>query len=133
MGNATVYKHDDEIFDLISPASAGGYYHVFALKNADDVRHVAVEELRVGDMLFRPGQVYSRFGSTKHTSAGFISYDGEPLTFVGTYKEHALFVDKNGPFDWAEYPVCYWSWKYSVGAKMFIGITNASAARRMDL
>ena len=130
---ATVYEHDD-IYDLIAPGPAKGVYHVFALKDRASVDLVSRGAFLIGSMLFIPGMSYGRFGSDEHTSAGFVWYDGEPITFFGTYKDNALFTSKDGPFRYDDqYPVCFWSWRFSVEHSMFIAITTASAGRRMDL
>jgi hypothetical protein len=129
---ATHYEYDD-IYDILSPVSSGGVYHVFALKARSYRSFISRRPLEIGSAKFEPGEAYSRFGSDKKTSAGFVWYDGGPLTFTGTYKNNALFESPEGPFEFMEFSACYWSWEFSLEHSMFISITAQRAARRMDL
>ena len=79
----------EDIYDTICISQSNGYYQVFALKALESEVFIDRSPLRIGYMEFVPGQKYPRFGSNKKTSAGFISYDGVPLVFVGTYRGHA--------------------------------------------
>jgi len=134
MGRATKY-HEDDIYDIIAPSASSGYYQIFALKSA--ASEVFIDKktpLKIGDYEFIPGQKYSEFGSTKKTSAGFISYKGEPLTFVGTYKNNALFVDDRGPmYDVCGNPLSYWSWRFNIEFAIFIATTHQCAGRVMEM
>ncbi len=128
-----IYHYDGEIFDLIGMSGSGGYYHVFALKSLAMEVFIDRTPLRIGYMEFIPGQSYPRFGSNKKTSAGFVSYDGVPLRFVGTYLGHALFEEEDGPFPFETYPRCYWSWRFSLEFEVFYAVTSQSAVRQMEM
>ena len=128
---AAIYRGDDD-FDLVAP-TVDGVYHVLAFKREDVAMKIVKARLIIGGHAFVPGEWYDSIGTGKKTSAGFTTYRGEPLRFIGVYKDNALFVTRQGPFSFKEYPVCYWSWIIARDEKAFIALTNKSAARAMEL
>lgn len=128
----TVYPHT-EIYDILASTSFHGIYHVCAFKDKAHERLIDDGQVLVGDHVFVPGKKFTSIGKTTHTAAGFVYYLGDEIEYVGHYEDNMLFVSPDGPMQFDEYPLCYWSWKYPVGTKMFIAITAQSASRRMDL
>lgn len=128
----TVYEGDG-VGVILSPCSAEGYYHIYAVEQWPAEDCIDRVPLTVGYMTFVPGEWYSRFGSNKKTSAAFIQYDGVPIQFVGTYLDNALFVRGDGPVEFEEFKQCYISWRFSRWHRFLLAITSASAARRMEM
>ena len=134
MTTAVVYSGCNDTHVNIVPKDAYGCIHVVAFKKREYANRIVRKPLTIGAYTFEPGKSYSKFGSDRKTSAGFIRYEGESLEFVGTYLESALFVKEGqGPFEACEYPVCYWGWIFDVGLKVFITITDVSSGRVMEM
>lgn len=128
----TEYPGDDETHVFLSPSSAGGYYHIIAFKSLESLREIVRSEIEIGVYRFVPGEKYSKFGSGKKKSAGFIRYEGEPIVFVGTYGENMLFSSGEETMTIYEYPMCYFSWKILDSGNL-LSFTHQSAARIMEM
>jgi hypothetical protein len=131
-GTATIYPVDERC-SIIAPDSSRGYYQILAFKVEDWADLIDRRVLEIGEYRFVPGEQYSKFGKTKKTSAGFISYDGEPLTFVGVFEEHALFTRGDSPFSHGDFVACFWSWIYSTDPPAFFATTAQRSGRAMEL
>ena len=132
MRKATAYPAKG-VGTIIAPSSFCGYCQVYAIKERAYRCFINRTKLTVGYMAFIPGEWYPRFGSNKKTSAGYIYYDGEPLQFVGTYRDNALFVREGGPFEYEEFQLCYFSWSFSRRLKAFFATNHACAGRVMEM
>lgn len=137
MGKAVVYKGIEGEYDRIAIGATGGVVHIFAACMEDFSDHIDRVPLDMGSVVFVPGESYSRFGSDRKTSSGYVWWDGEPLTFQGTYTDseggvHALFTQASGPMGALEYRECYWSWNCIPESKLFVAITTACAGRVME-
>lgn len=103
MGSAMVFTGIEGEYDTIALGSLG-CIEIFAPKIQNFQDRIKREPLDMTSIVFIPGEKYSRFGSNRKTSSGFVWWDGEPLTFHGTYTDsqgqiHALFTTDEGPMN----------------------------------
>jgi len=131
MGKVTIYPGGNG-YDIIAPDASGGYWQILAFKATEFAKYIRRRPLKIKSTEFIPGKVYTEFGNGRKTSAGFIEYRGQPITFVGTYGENALFESEGGPFEDMEYPVCYWSWKILGEREAFFATTSKQSGRVME-
>lgn len=129
--NAITWNVDDAA-DRIAPFNAHGTYEILAIRERGEMARIEHRELRVGVYHFVPGEAYERFGSNRRTSAGFVWYDGEPIEFVGTWRNFALFKPPGCDLECRGYAGVFWSWIYSDETPAFYTM-NASGGGRVML
>lgn len=130
--SAVMYEVD-AVHDRILPREAAGHYEVLAFKDLREVTRIRRERLVIGAHVFEPGQEYERFGSTRKTSAGYIHYDGEPLTFIGTWRDYALFGRDGAGIPLEEHAIGFYAWKFCLETRIFIAVNASNAGRVMEM
>jgi hypothetical protein len=113
-------------------ASCSDYFNYFCM--LDDLSgKIEKTKINVGIFTFIPGEKYSRFGSSKKTSAGWIFYKGEALQYVGRYKDYMLFSRDGKPMKLENYQGIYFCWQIMKDVDCLFAINESGSGRVMEM
>ncbi len=120
-------------YDVVAPPDTD-VFNYFCLKQ-DILDKICKDPIKIGIYTFEPNNPYTKFGSTKKTSAGFIYFHAEePIYYYGHYNEHILFTKTRTPVkDQEGYKHIFFTWAFDKERTILITTNAYGAGRVMEM
>lgn len=126
-----VWEHQG--YDIAAVAD-NDRFNLFCIKD-NIIDFVRTEPVKIGSDLFIPGKTYTSFGKEEKSSAGYISYRGEPITYYGHYDGYLLFTKENQSpaADKEGYRYIFFAWRMLKSVECLFTLNYQGAGRIMEM